>query len=166
MSAPGRHIFPVHFDFEWPWIDVHYWCNVVQEFYDLTMVDEDGERAGWTTALQTAVTSIVLLWSMRAGRNITAIPFAVSMDTDSEGWFSAPTLYQVSVQIARLSALSKLHCFYWLWTCWTTSRTTRYILRHTASWFPVLSKNVYKFCGVVVAAYNLFWITFLLAFHL
>jgi len=69
----------------------------VQEFYDLAMVDEDGSPAGWMTALQTAVTSIVLLWSMRAGRNITSIPFAVSMDTDSEGWFSAPTLYQSSV---------------------------------------------------------------------
>ena len=64
----------------------------------MLMVDEDGEPSGWMTALQTAVTSIVLLWSMRAGRNITAIPFAVSMDTDSEGWFSAPTLYQSSVR--------------------------------------------------------------------
>jgi len=70
----------------------------IQEFYDLAMVDEEGEPVGWMTALQTAVTSIVLLWSMRAGRNITAIPFAVSMDADSEGWFSAPTLYQSSVR--------------------------------------------------------------------
>jgi len=73
------------------------WTCAVQEFYDLTMVDENGEPAGWMTALQTAVTSIVLLWSMRAGRNITSIPFAVSTDTDSDGWFSAPTLYQSSV---------------------------------------------------------------------
>lgn len=72
----------------------HY--RAIQEFYDLTMVDENGEPAGWMTALQTAVTSIVLLWSMRAGRNITSIPFAVSTDTDSDGWFSAPTLYQSS----------------------------------------------------------------------
>jgi len=71
---------------------------ILQEFYDMAMVDEDGEPAGWMTALQTAVTSIALLWSMRAGRNITSIPFAVSMDTDSEGWFSAPTLYQSSVE--------------------------------------------------------------------
>ena len=69
----------------------------VQELYDVSMVDEDGQAAGWTAALQTAVTSIALLWSMRAGRNITAIPFAVSIDTDSDGWFSAPTLYQSSV---------------------------------------------------------------------
>lgn len=72
----------------------HY--RAVQEFYDMAMVDEDGQPAGWMTALQTAVTSIVLLWSMRASRNITSIPFSVSMDTDSEGWFTAPTLYQSS----------------------------------------------------------------------
>lgn len=70
----------------------HY--RAVQEFYDMTMVTESGEPGGLMPALQTAVTSIVLLWSMRAGRNITAIPFAVSVDTDPEGWFSAPTLYQ------------------------------------------------------------------------
>jgi len=73
------------------------WIYFIQEFYDMAMVDDDGQPAGWMTALQTAVTSIVLLWSMRAGRNITAIPFAVSIDTDPEGWFSAPTLYQSSV---------------------------------------------------------------------
>lgn len=70
----------------------HY--RAVQEFYDVFMASEDGEPGGLMPALQTAVTSIVLLWSMRAGRNITAIPFAVSVDSDPEGWFSAPTLYQ------------------------------------------------------------------------
>jgi len=74
----------------------HHLLNA-QEFYDMIMVDDDGEPLGWMTALQTAVTSIVLLWSLRAGRNVMSIPFAVSMDTDSEGWFSAPTLYQSSV---------------------------------------------------------------------
>ena len=75
----------------------------LKEFYDIIMVEEDGTPAGWMTALQTAVTSIVLLWSMRAGRNITSIPLAVSMDTDSEAWFSAPTLYQSSVRQTRLA---------------------------------------------------------------
>lgn len=65
----------------------HY--RAVEEFYNMWAVD-----GGLTTALQTAVTSIVLLWTMRAGRNITAIPFAISVDTDSEGWFAASTLYQ------------------------------------------------------------------------
>jgi hypothetical protein len=73
----------------------HY--RAIQEFYDIVMTTDDGQPGGLVPALQTAVTSIVLLWSMRAGRNITAIPFAVSVDTtDPESWFSAPTLYQSS----------------------------------------------------------------------
>jgi len=79
----------------------------LKEFYDIIMVEEDGTPAGWMTALQTAVTSIVLLWSMRAGRNITSIPLAVSMDTDFEAWFSAPTLYKTSVRQTRLAPT---HC--------------------------------------------------------
>src|SRR6218665_238017 len=70
----------------------HY--SAVDEFYNLWAVD-----GGLMIALQTASTSIVLLWGMRAGRNITAIPFAISIDTDADGWFSAPTLYQYPVGI-------------------------------------------------------------------
>lgn len=69
----------------------------MQEFYDVFMASDEGEPAGLMTALQTAFTSIALLWSLRAGRNITALPFALSVDTDYEGWFGAPVLYQSPV---------------------------------------------------------------------
>jgi hypothetical protein len=72
-------------------------CVFIQEFYDVFMASDEGEPAGLMTALQTAVTSIALLWSLRAGRNITALPFALSVDTDYEGWFGAPVLYQSPV---------------------------------------------------------------------
>ena len=51
----------------------------------------------FSASVQTAVTSIVLLWSLRASRNITAIPFCISLDSDHLSWYSAPTLYQCPV---------------------------------------------------------------------
>jgi len=38
---------------------------------------------------------MIVLWGLRAGRNLTAIPFCVSIDTDHDGWFNAPNLYQL-----------------------------------------------------------------------
>ena len=70
----------------------------VQEFYDVFMASDDGEPAGLMSAVQTAFTAIAILWSLRAGRNITALPFALSVDTDPGGWFGAPVLYQSPVR--------------------------------------------------------------------
>ena len=68
----------------------HY--RAVQEIYDALLSPHD-----LSAALQTTVTSIVLLWSLRAGRNITAAPFSLSLDVDHSEWFKAPTLYGVQV---------------------------------------------------------------------
>jgi hypothetical protein len=69
----------------------HY--RAIQELYDIYMI----ESYSLWSAVQTAVTSIVLLWSLRAGRNITAVPFCLSLDADHDSWFTAPVLYQSPV---------------------------------------------------------------------
>lgn len=69
----------------------HY--RAVEELYNQWA----GDGIELMTNLQTAFTAILVLWGMRAGRNITAIPFAITVDTDADGWFSAPTLYQYPV---------------------------------------------------------------------
>lgn len=68
----------------------HY--RAIQEIYDAIYGAGD-----FSAAVQTSVTSIIVLWSLRAGRNITAAPFTLSLDHNHNDWFKAPTLYGVQV---------------------------------------------------------------------
>lgn len=78
----------------------HY--RAVQELYDMFIAPQkspglsEGQLAAesLSLAVQTAAASIVVLWAMRASRNITAAPFCLSVDTDWDSWFQASTLYQ------------------------------------------------------------------------
>ncbi|ESN92478.1 hypothetical protein HELRODRAFT_181350 [Helobdella robusta] len=120
----------------------HY--RAIQEVYDSIFGPEN-----FGACVQTAVTSIVLLWSLRAGRNITALPFCVSLDSETENWFSAPTLYQrysylcdVIITVMCVWSLAPLH---WI--------TFGYFLDHVIfPDFPELSSAVSCLLGYTVVA--------------
>ena len=64
----------------------------VQEIYDALCTADNYEYA-----VQTTVTAVILLWGIRASRNITGAPFDLSLDTNHNDWFKSSTLYATEV---------------------------------------------------------------------